>query len=140
MLRIILAVVAGIITGSVCIWGVETINHLLHPYPEGMKANDMNAFKSYVENLPFLGKFIVILGYALGALVSGFVATKVSKNGKYTAAIVCGIIFLCFTIYNMSVLPTPIWFWVLGVLVWALVLVGCRMALSKRNTELQASL
>lgn len=132
MLRIILGVIAGIIAGSVCVWGVETLNHILHPYPGGMKANDMEAFKSYIENLPFLGKFMVIVGYALGALVSGFISTKIAKNGKPTAAIICGLIFLSFTIYNMVVLPTPIWFWVLGILVWGLVLAGYKLALSKK--------
>lgn len=132
MLRIILGVIAGIIAGSVCVWGVETVNHILHPYPAGMKTNDMEAFKSYIENLPFLGKFMVIVGYALGALVSGFISTKIAKNGRPTAAIICGLIFLSFTIYNMVVLPTPIWFWILGILVWGLVLVGYRLALSKK--------
>lgn len=132
MLRIILGVIAGIIAGSICVWGVETLNHILHPYPAGMKANDMEAFKSYIENLPFLGKFMVILGYALGALFSGFISTKIAKNGKPTAAIICGLIFLSFTIYNMIVLPTPIWFWVFGILVWGLVLAGYKLALSKK--------
>lgn len=132
MLRVILGIVAGIIAGSLCIWGVETLNHILHPYPAGMKANDMEAFKSYIENLPFLGKFMVILGYAVGALVSGFISTKIAKNGRPTAAVVCGLIFLSFTIYNMMVLPTPIWFWILGILVWTLVLAGYRLASPKK--------
>lgn len=128
MLRVILGVVGGIIASSLCVWGVETLNHILYPYPAGMKANDMEAFKSYIENLPFLGKFMVIVGYAVGALVSGFISTKIAKNGKPTAAVVCGLIFLSFTIYNMMVLPTPIWFWILGILVWTLVLAGYRLA------------
>jgi hypothetical protein len=128
MLRVILGVVGGIIAGSLCIWGVETLNHILYPYPAGMKANDMEAFKSYIENLPLLGKFMVIVGYAVGALVSGFISTKIAKNGKPTAAVICGLIFLSFTIYNMMVLPTPIWFWILGILVWTLVLAGYRLA------------
>lgn len=132
MLRIILGVIAGIIAGSVCIWAVETLNHNLYPFPVGMKANDMDSFKLYVETLPFLGKFLVIVGYALGALVSGFVSTKIAKNGKSTAAIICGLIFLSFTIYNMIVLPTPIWFWILGILVWILVLAGYKLALNKK--------
>jgi hypothetical protein len=132
MLRVILGVVGGIIAGSLCIWGVETLNHILYPYPAGMKANDMEAFKSYIENLPFLGKFMVIVGYAVGALVSGFISTKIAKNGKPTAAVICGLIFLSFTIYNMMVLPTPIWFWILGILVWTLVLAGYRLASPKK--------
>lgn len=135
MVRVILGVVAGIIAGSLCIWGVETLNHILHPYPAGMKANDMEAFKSYIENLPFLGKFMVIVGYALGALVAGFISTKIARNRKPTAAVVCGLIFLSFTIYNMMVLPTPIWFWILGILIWGLVLVGYRFASPKNSHE-----
>jgi len=133
MLKKILAVFAGVIVASICIWAVETLNHIMYPYPEGMKPNDMESFKSYVETLPFLGRFMVIVGYAVGALVSGFIATKVSKDGKPTAALICGIIFLVFTIYNMTVLPTPIWFWVLGILVWTLVLAGYKLALNKKE-------
>lgn len=133
MLKKILAVFAGVIVASICIWAVETLNHIMYPYPEGMKPNDMESFKSYVETLPFLGRFMVIVGYAVGALVSGFIATKVSKDGKPTAALICGIIFLVFTIYNMTVLPTPIWFWVLGILVWTLVLAGYKLALNKKK-------
>ncbi|MGD1318472.1 hypothetical protein [Chryseobacterium sp. 2R14A] len=133
MLRNILAVVAGIITGSICIWLIETLNHILYPFPEGIKPNDIEGFKSYVENLPFLGKFMVIVGYSIGAVVSGFVSTKIAKNGKLTAAAICGIIFMVFTIYNMTVLPTPFWFWILGIVVWGLVLLGGKLALNKNN-------
>ncbi|REC56922.1 hypothetical protein DRF62_01845 [Chryseobacterium piscium] len=133
MVRKILAVFAGVIVASICIWAIETLNHMMYPYPDGMKPNDMEGFKNYVETLPFLGKFMVIVGYAVGALVSGFIATKISKDGKPTAAIICGIVFLIFTIYNMTVLPTPIWFWILGILVWILVLAGYKLALNKKQ-------
>ncbi|AZB28759.1 hypothetical protein [Chryseobacterium balustinum] len=133
MVRKILAVFAGVIVASICIWAIETLNHMMYPYPDGMKPNDMEGFKSYIETLPFLGKFMVIVGYAVGALVSGFIATKISKDGKPTAAIICGIVFLVFTIYNMTVLPTPIWFWILGILVWILVLAGYKLALNKKQ-------
>lgn len=132
MLKKILAVVAGVIVGSICIWAVEMLSHVLYPYPRGMKPNDMESFKNYIENLPFFGKFMVIIGYALGAVVSGFVATKIAKDDKPFSALICGIIFLIFTIYNMSVLPTPIWFWILGILVWMLVLAGYKLALNKK--------
>ncbi|KIC62171.1 hypothetical protein [Chryseobacterium taiwanense] len=133
MVRRILAVIAGIIVGSIGIWLMERLGHSLYPFPAGMKLDDIEGFKAYVDNLPFMGKFIVILGYALGALLSGFVATKVANNNKPTAAMICGIIFLFFTIYNMVLLPTPAWFWVLGIAVWGLVLVGYKLALNKNK-------
>ncbi|PZU15809.1 MAG: hypothetical protein DI622_12140, partial [Chryseobacterium sp.] len=90
MLRQFLAVIAGIIVGSLGIWLMERLGHSLYPFPADLKPDDIEGFKAYIENLPFMGKFIVILGYALGALVSGFVATKVANNNKPAAAIVCG--------------------------------------------------
>lgn len=80
-----------------------------------------------------MGKFIVILGYALGALLAGFISTKVANNGKPTSAIICGVIFTFFTIYNMVMLPTPFWFWVLGIAVWGLVLAGYKLALNNKQ-------
>ncbi|WP_426278554.1 hypothetical protein ACN9MN_04345 [Chryseobacterium sp. S-02] len=133
MLRRILAVIAGIMVGSVGIWLMERLGHSLYPFPADLKPDNIEGFKAYVGNLPFMGKFIVIIGYALGALLSGFVATKVASNGKPVAAIVCGAIFLFFTVYNMMVLPTPVWFWILGIAVWGLVLVGYRLALNKNK-------
>ncbi|WP_344826679.1 hypothetical protein [Chryseobacterium ginsenosidimutans] len=131
MIKRILAVIGGILVGSIGVWLMERLGHSLYPFPAGLKPDDLEGFKKYVENLPFMGKFIVILGYALGALVSGFVATKIAGNGKPAAAIICGVIFTFFTIYNMVMLPTPIWFWILGILVWGLVLAGYKLALNK---------
>ncbi|MFC3158282.1 hypothetical protein SAMN05443633_110162 [Chryseobacterium arachidis] len=131
MIRTVLAVIAGIIVGSIGIWLMEILGHSMYPYPAGLRPDDLEGFKAYVENLPFMGKFMVILGYALGALISGFVSTKIANNNTPVAAVSCGIIFLFFTIYNMIMLPTPAWFWVLGIAVWGLVLAGYKLALNK---------
>lgn len=133
MIRRILAVVGGILTGSLAIWLMETLGHYLYPLPAGVGPNNMAEFKEYVSNLPFPALLLVIVGYALGAVVSGFVSTKIGKDGKNRYALICGVFFLLATVYNMSVLPTPIWFWILGIIVWALVLVGYRLALNKKT-------
>ncbi|WP_370899264.1 hypothetical protein [Chryseobacterium gossypii] len=133
MLKRIMAVAGGIIAGSVCIWIMESLGHYLYPLPEGMKPNDLEGFKEYVATAPFMALFFVILAYAVGALVSGFIATKIANNGKHAAATLCGIIFLLVTIYNMAVLPTPLWFWISGILVWGLVWVGSKLALNKKT-------
>lgn len=133
MLRRILAVVGGLIAGSVCIGAVEWLGHYFYPLPEGMKPNDMDAFKEYVTTAPFMALFFVIIAYAVGALVSGFISTKIAKDGKNRYALICGIFFLLATIYNMAILPTPVWFWILGIVVWGLVLVGYQWGLNKKT-------
>jgi hypothetical protein len=131
MLRRILAVPAGLIVGIICITIIEKIGHQLYPPPAGAASGDMVAMKDYVAHAPFMALFFVIIGYALAAFVSGFTASKVASNGKHTSAIVCGVIFLFITIYMMFSLPTPVWFWILGIFVLGLVLVGSKLALKK---------
>ncbi|MDF2552198.1 MAG: hypothetical protein K0R77_1473 [Chryseobacterium sp.] len=132
MLRKILAVIAGIISGGISVGIVQTVGHNLYPMPEGMKSDDMEAMKNYVETAPFMALFFVIISYVIAAVVSGFVSTKIADDGKKIYALICGIIFLIQSIYMMSVLPTPIWFWILGILSWTLVLVGYKLALNKK--------
>ncbi|WP_454045280.1 hypothetical protein [Chryseobacterium sp. Marseille-Q8038] len=133
MLRRILAVLVGLIAGSIGITVVEKIGHALYPPPVEAGAGDMEALKVYVGQAPFMALFFIILAYALAAVISGFTATKISNNGKYTAALICGIIFLLMTVYMMVSLPTPIWFWILGILVWGLVFVGHKLALKTKK-------
>lgn len=132
MLRKILAVIAGIISGGISVGIVQTIGHYFYPMPKGMKSDDMVAMKHYVETAPFMALFFVIISYAVAALVSGFVSTKIANDGKKIYALVCGIVFLIQSIYMMSVLPTPTWFWILGILSWGLVFAGYRLALNKK--------
>jgi hypothetical protein len=93
----------------------------------------MEALKEYVATAPFMALFFVILGYALGAFVTGFIATKIAGDNKKTYAVICGVIFLIQGIYMMAVLLTPAWFWVLGIAVWGLVLAGYKLALNKKT-------
>jgi hypothetical protein len=131
MVRKILAVVGGLVTGSICVGAVEWLGHKMYPLPAGVKPDNMEAFKEYIATAPFMALLFVIIAYALGALVSGYISTKIANDGKSRYAVICGIFFLLATIYNMIVLPTPIWFWVLGIAVWGLVLIGYKLALNK---------
>jgi len=86
MLRKILAVIAGLISGGISIGIIQTMGHFLYPIPEGMKSDNMEAMKNYVETAPFMALFFVIISYAVGALVSGFVSTKIANDDKKTYA------------------------------------------------------
>ncbi|MDQ0782282.1 hypothetical protein [Chryseobacterium sp. W4I1] len=134
MVRRILAVPAGLIAGVICITIVEKIGHEWYPPPSAAGSGDMGAMKEYVASAPFMALFFVIIGYIFAAVVSGFTASKVANNGKHTSAAVCGVIFLFMTVYMMFSLPTPIWFWILGILVWGLVFAGSKLALKMKKT------
>lgn len=129
MLRKIVAILVGVIATSVAVGLVQQLGHYCYPLPEGTNPNDPEAIKKYVETAPFMPLFFVIISYAVGALVGGFVATKIANDGKKSYAILLGIVFLLTSIYMMIIIPSPIWFWILGISVWGLVLVGYQLAL-----------
>lgn len=129
--RKILAVIAGLVAAALMVGLVQKLGHLIYPLPAGADANDPETFKNYVENAPFLAVFFVIIAYAAGALAGGFVATKIARDSSRAPAFIVGSIMLLFSIYIMSIIPSPIWFWILGVAAWGLVLVGYRLALKK---------
>ncbi|MBW8361696.1 MAG: hypothetical protein K0M56_05855 [Kaistella sp.] len=131
MVRKILAVLAGLIATSLAVMIVQQLGHYLYPLPPGTDPNDIEAIKKYVETAPFMAKFFVIISYAVGALTGGFVSTKIARDSSRAPAFIVGSIFLLISIYMMFTIPSPIWFWVLGVAAWGLVLVGYQLALKK---------
>lgn len=132
-MRKVLAVLAGILTGMIAISLVQMLGHYLYPEPEGLDTNDLNQLAEYVKTAPFMALFFVVLSYAFGALSSGFVSSKIANDGKQIYAIICGIVFLIISIFMMSSLPTPIWFWILGILSWLLIFVGWKLAVMGKS-------
>lgn len=132
MIKKIAAVLAGIISAGFAVFLVQAIGQYFYPLPEGTDSADIEALKLYVQYAPFMALFFVIISYFFGALVSGFVSTKVANDGKLVYAAICAVFFLMASIYNMFMLPTPIWFWILGILVWGFVFVGYQLAKKKK--------
>lgn len=131
MIKKIGAVLAGMISAGCTVFLVQSIGQYFYPFPEGTDSSDMEALKLYVQNAPFMALFFVIISYFSGALVSGYVSTRIANDGKVVYAIICALFFLIASIYNMFMLPTPIWFWILGILVWGFVFAGYHLAKKK---------
>ncbi|TXF78884.1 hypothetical protein [Chryseobacterium sp.] len=129
MVRKILAVLAGLVATALVVGLVEQLGHYVYPLPSGADPNDPETFKKYAESAPFMAIFFVILAYAAGAFTGGFVSTKIANDGKKIYALIIGAVFLLISVYMMVIIPSPIWFWILGIASWGLVLVGYRLAL-----------
>lgn len=133
ILKRILAVVAGIVTANVIIIINEMINHKLYPLPPGVSyETNKEAFFKYVETVPIEAKLMIIFGYAIAAFAGGFVATKIKNDGNRYYALIVGGFLLAATILNFMMMPhTPVWIWVLGVIVPFLAIVGFKLASNK---------
>lgn len=124
MFRKVLAVLTGILVTSVTVGLVQWIGHQIYPMPNDADPNDMEAVKEYVKTAPFMALFFVILSYSAGAFLGGFTATAIARDSSRAPAFIIGSLFALFSIYMMLTVPTPFWFWVLGIAAWGLVMAG----------------
>lgn len=134
MIRKILAVLGGLVSGGIVISLVEMVARQLHPLPAGIKMDDLAAMAEHASKAPLSAQIAVLMGYVLGAITAGYVSTIIAKDGKKTYALLCAVLFLLATIINLSMIPTPIWFWIIALLLWIpLALFGHRFASKKIN-------
>tara|TARA_R110002167_G_scaffold363325_1_gene583277 strand:+ start:64 stop:471 length:408 start_codon:yes stop_codon:yes gene_type:complete len=106
----VLAVIAGIIIGSIVNMGIIMISGSIIPPPEGGDITTMEGLKSTMhlfEPKHFLFPF---LAHALGTLVGAFVAAKIAATRKQLMALLIGVFFLIGGSISISMLDGPMWF------------------------------
>jgi hypothetical protein len=113
ILKNILAVIAGIMVGSVVNMAIITVGPILIPPPEGVDMSDMGNF---AENLNLLepANFIAPwVAHAVGTLAGAFIAARLAASHKMRFALGIGVFFLMGGIMMVSMFGGPVWFAVL---------------------------
>lgn len=106
----ILAVISGVVAGSLVNMGLIMISGSIIPPPEGADITTMEGLQEAMhlfEPKHFLFPF---LAHALGTFAGAFVAVKIAVNHKLKFALAIGCLFLAGGIINIVMLPSPLWF------------------------------
>ena len=109
-LKNILAVVAGLLIGSVVNMGLIMISGKVIPPPEGADITTMEGLKASMHLMQPKHFLFPFLAHALGTFVGAALAATLAATRKMRLAIVIGIIFLVGGITNVFMLPSPMWF------------------------------
>ncbi len=115
MIRSILSVIVGILAGMVAIFLLQLVGHRLYPPPPGLDPANVEAFKAFVATAPVGMLLSVIVAWAGGAFVGGFVAALLSERRRVLHGLAVGGIQTLLAIAQLSMIPHPLWFTVLGV-------------------------
>ncbi len=116
MIRNILAVIAGIVVGSVVNMGLIGLGHAVIAPPPG---TDLSTMEGIAAAMPLFGpeQFIFpFLAHALGTLVGVLVATLIAASHKLKIALGLGVLFLLGGIAAVVMLPAPLWYDVIDLL------------------------
>ena len=115
ILRVSLAVVAGVIAGGAVVFVTEAIGHSLFPPPADIDLSNPDDVKRLMASLPAGAFAMVLLGWFLGSLAGAYVAHAIAK--KPVAAWAVAGIFILFTITNFFMIPHPMWMIAAGLLI-----------------------
>jgi len=110
-LRSILAFVIGAAVSMFFIVLVEGVNESIWPWPAGVDKSDMKICLAYFVSLPATAFVIGVVGWSLAALCGPWVATRLGTNRHPAHGIALGVLLMLMALFNMSMLPYPLWFW-----------------------------
>ena len=110
IMKNLLAVIAGLVVGSVVNMAIITVGPMVIPPPTGVDMSDMDKFAENIKLLEPANFIAPWLAHALGTLVGAFTAAKVAAGHKMKLALGIGIFFLLGGIMMVSMVGGPVWF------------------------------
>ncbi len=113
ILNTILAVVAGVVLGSLVNIGLITLGGIVVPPPEGMDPMDPESIKAFMPMFQPIHFVFPFLAHSFGTLVGALTAALIGAKEKMKFALGIGIFFLAGGIYNIASLPSPVWYSIL---------------------------
>lgn len=136
ILRNVLAVVAGIVIGSIVNMALIMIGNIVFPLPESIDPMDPESLKAGMALLEPKNFVFPFLAHALGTLVGAAVAALIATGNILRPALVVAAFFLLGGIVNVVTLGGPMWFNALDLVVAYLPMawLGIRIA-DRKNTS-----
>ncbi len=116
ILRNILAVIVGWVCGSIVNMGLVMVGSKVMPI-EGVDPNDMEALAAAMPDLGPEYFVFPFLAHALGTLAGAAIAAVIAATRKMTFALVIGGLFFIGGIMVNYMLPGPMWFTVVDILI-----------------------
>ena len=134
-MKTILAVLVGILLGSLVNMGIVTLGGELVQAPKGVDVTDMESLASSMHLFEPRHYLFPFLAHALGTLVGAFVAGKVAATGVYRPSLFIGGFFLLGGIAGSVILPAPAWFITLDLVLAYIPMSWLGFWLSKKLTK-----
>lgn len=117
IIRNIIVVILGLVIGSFINMKIIMYGSSVVTYPSGVDPTNAESLKAGMHLLKLKHFMIPFAAHALGVLAAAFIAARFSASKHFILAMIVGCVFLMGGIYMVSILPAPIWFCALDVIV-----------------------
>jgi hypothetical protein len=110
ILRNVLAVIAGVVTGSLVNMAIISINGSLIPLPEGADVSSMEGLKASMPLFEPKHFVVPFLAHALGTLMGALVTALLVTRHPRRFALGLGFYFFLGGVAAVFMVPAPAWF------------------------------
>jgi len=111
--RNFLAVLLGLVLGSMVNMALVMVSGHIIPPPEGADTSTMEGLQAAIPLFEPKHFIFPFLAHALGVVVAAYLVTVIAASRHFVLAMTAGGIFLLGGIANVMMLPSPMWFNVL---------------------------
>jgi hypothetical protein len=118
MIKKVLIIIAGVVSGAVVIYLVEALGHTVFPPPADIDMTDPESIKTMIDNLPIGAFMFVLAAYALGSFIGGLVSMLLSPKPTLWGSLGAGIVLMIFGLMNLVMIPHPVWFVIISLLLY----------------------
>lgn len=133
LVRNLLAVLLGVVIGAAVNMALVSISPMLIPPPAGVDVTSTESLSLGIDLFEPKHFIMPFLAHALGTLAGALVAYLIAASHKTPAAYLIGGFFLCGGIAASLLIPAPLWFITLDLVVaylpmaWLAILFGQRI-------------
>lgn len=113
MLRLVLGIVAGVVSGFVVIYAVEQVGHQIWPVATELDLKDKASAAAFLATMPLGGLLTVLTAWILGAYTASMVGLLVAGRRRIAGVIPAAVIFAA-TVLVLIMLPHPLWMAISG--------------------------
>ena len=119
IMRSVGSVLFGLVVALVLIIALEGVSAVLHPFPPEFDGTP-DELAEHVARYPGWILAVVIVAWGTTTFIGAWLATRLGTGRHPAHGIAVGLLLLLAVIFNMYLLPYPIWFEVLNLVVFPL--------------------
>jgi hypothetical protein len=117
IIRNLLSIFAGLVVGSIVNMGIISLGGSIIPPPEGADVLTMEGLKASIHLFQPKHFLMPFLAHALGTFFGAILTTVIAASYKKHFAMAIGGLFLLGGVANIYMLPSPLWFSLLDLIV-----------------------
>lgn len=111
------AIILSLVVAMALIIAVEVVTTIFHPFPPGVDRSDHEVIEAHVARFPYWVLALAVVGWGATTFVSAWIATRLGAGRHPAHGIAIGSLLLLAAVFNMFMLPYPVWFELANLLV-----------------------